>query len=456
MSDRKKIAVIGAGIAGLTVAWRLKQAGCKVTVFEQSNYAGGCIKSFFDSGYLLEMGPNTILNSSTALWKLAADLGLEKSRLAAQKEIGSRRFIYRKMRLIEVPAGPKILFSPVLSVAGRLRILKEPFIAKRSDNAPESLASFIKRRLGKEVLRNLVTPFVSGIYAGDPEKLCLKSVFPKLHQIERDYGGIFKGMRALRGDIKASGLSSFRGGLGELILSLSNGLGESVVKGAKVKEVKKTGEKFSVVLDEAGLAKKCDDIFDKVVVATQSFAAAKIVSSIDRDLSGALQKIEYAPVVVSHLGFKKEDIGHHLNGFGYLVPREEGVRQLGTLWSSSLFSGRAPKGRVLLTNFTGGALDPEAVDLNDDDILKQTLADLKKTLKISGNPEFVSITRYAHAIPQFNLGYDELIKKIRESVSKINGLHLAGSYAEAVSVAGTVEHAEKVAAQIADNLKGKL
>ncbi len=445
---QKNIAIVGAGIAGLTVAWRLKRAGCNVTVFEQSGYSGGCIKSVCENGYLLEMGPNTILNSSDALWSLAGELGILPSRVSASKEVGSRRFIYKDGKLIEVPSGPKILFSPVLSLGGRLRLLKEPFIPKRNDESEESLAAFVSRRLGREVLRNLVTPFVSGIYAGDPERLCLKSVFPKLFEIERDYGGIFKGMKGLKGEIKSSGLSSFEGGMACIIRALERDLAGSLEKNVKVKDIRRIENGYSLLCERTGGKKEEENVYDGVVVACQSFAAAKLLEKLDVGISRLLRKIEYAPIVVAHLGYKKENVSHELQGFGYLVPRGENVRQLGALWSSSLFSGRAPKDRILLTNFIGGALDMEAVDLTDDDILKQLYADLSKTLKIERPPEFVSITRYAHAIPQFNLGYFGTIREIRQRLSSFHGLHIAGSYAGAVSVAGTVEHAQSVAANI--------
>ncbi|MBI2091606.1 MAG: protoporphyrinogen oxidase, partial [Deltaproteobacteria bacterium] len=250
-SDHRTV-VIGGGIAGLTAAWRLFEAGRQFTLLEQSGSVGGCIKTLNERGYLLELGPNTFLNSSVELWDLAKSVGILDLKIETPEKIGKKRYVFKNDRLAAVPAGPKILFSPILSARGRLRLLAEPFIkskyARSSTNAyaDESMASFVKRRLGDEVLNYLVTPFVSGIFAGDPERLSIKAIFPKLAEAEQKFGSIFKGMSSLKGEIKSSGMGSFIAGIGTLPLAIESRLKDSIIKNAAVQEISRLNNGYNI------------------------------------------------------------------------------------------------------------------------------------------------------------------------------------------------------------------
>ena len=486
--------IIGGGIAGLTVAFNLKSAGHSVLLLEQSSSVGGCIKTIDRNGFKLEVGPNTFLNSSAELWKLAEDAGLKDEKVETPKKISSTRYIFKDNKLRRVPAGPMLLLSPLLSVCGRLRILAEPFINPPSPpfnkggnfSAPlpnkgemlcappfekggnfsvppfekggsggilpdESLATFISRRLGKEVLDTLVTPFVSGIHAGDPALLSAKATFPKLVEAEQKYGGIFKGMKALKGDLKATGLGSFKGGIGELATALERRLGDSIIKNARVMSVEKVNHSYKITFEEDGLVNHI--VSSSVVVALPAYAAAKALEGISDELGHTLSRIEYAPIVVIHAGYKSEDIPRRLDGFGYLVPRRQLVRTLGCLFSSALFPGRAPEGHELLTCFAGGMLDPEAADLTDGDLLRLVQADLAKTLGIKSAPVFTNITRYTHAIPQYHIGHLKRIGRINGLLEKLPGLFITGSYFDGISVADTASHANRVATAVIAHLR---
>jgi len=440
-----KTVIIGAGIAGLASAFRLSRGGADVLLLEQSSQVGGCIRSLNQDGYLLELGPNTFLNSSEHLWRLAEDAGLTDERIASDREAGKKRYLFTSNALHAVPSGPKILFSGVLSAGGRLRLLKEPFVrrAETNSNAPqydESLARFICRRFGREVLDKLVTPFVSGVYAGNPETLSLKAIFPKLGRIEEKYGSVLRGIKELRGDIGSSGLSAFRAGGSTLTNAVNCALRDSVVRNARVTDIERLDGAFLVHYEQEGEQKKI--LARRVICAVPAYAAGRILSGLSDELFELLSGIEYAPVVVVHTGFKEKDVRRKLDGFGCLVPRAERVRLLGSLWSSALFPGRAPANCALLTNFIGGMLDKEAVDLTNDDIMRVVLQDLSRILGIKGAPCFACITRYPHAIAQYNIGHARRIKRINEIADKFDGLYLTGSYFTGISVSSTIEHAE--------------
>ena len=453
----ERTVVIGGGIAGLTCAWRLHQAGISITLLEQSSHTGGCIRTMDEAGYHLELGPNTFLNSSKSLWDLAESVGLKELKIETPQKIGKTRYVFRGEKLHRVPSGPGILFSSVLSVGGRLRILKEPFIRAKlpftnalthqRTNAPdESLASFIERRLGKETLDNLVTPFVSGIYAGDPEKLSVKSVFPKLFEAEQKYGGIFKGMKALKGEIKSSGLGSFKAGMSTLPAAIESQLAGRIKKNSHVTSINKLNNSYAVNYEEDGKPKNI--LADKVVIATPSYVTADLLGGLDKQFQDPLNRIQYAPIIVIHVGYRKYDIPRVLDGFGFLVPRKNRVRILGCLWSSALFEGRAPEGRHILTNFMGGMLDQDAIDLTNEDIMRLVRKDLNRTMNIKAEPDFACITRYTHAIPQYNLGHERIISKINGTLALYPGLFLTGSYFTGISVAGAIEHAEETAKKV--------
>jgi len=448
---KASVVVIGAGIAGLTTAFRLKEAGINVTILEQSSSAGGCIRTISQNGYLLELGPNTFLNSSERLWKLARAVGLEGDRIETPQKISRRRFVFKKDSLIKVTGGPGILFSPLLSIRARARLLGEPFIKPLRDGVDESLAGFVRRRLGGEVLDNLVTPFVSGIYAGDPERLSLASVFPRLSTVEKKYGSILRGMKELKSDLKSSGLGSFKGGIGMLSAALESALKDELKKDTRVIGIDRVNDIFRVKTEKSGEAS--DLLAGAVILATPAYSASGLIEPLSDSAGHALAGIEYAPILVIHTGFKSSDVPYQLDGFGFLVPRRNRVRQLGCLWSSSLFAGRAPSENVLLTSFMGGMLDKEAMDLSNDDIMRTVLKDLSKTLSIKSRPQFACITRYTHAIPQYHIGHQKRIADVASALEKIRGLFLTGSYFRGISVADTIEHAEGAAENAVNYLR---
>lgn len=437
--------IIGGGIAGLSALHHLKLAGRDAVLIEQNSRVGGHIHTINENGFLFETGPNTFLSSSAPLTLLANELDLANELLTPEAAVGKRRFIYRKDRLHLVPAGPHLLLSPLLSLRGRLRIMAEPFIGRAKNNDEETVASFITRRLGKEVLNTLVDPFISGIYAGNPNTLSINSLWPKMVTLERDHGGIFRGMRHIKGELKSGTLCSFKGGLGALTNRLHERYKDFIIGSSRVDEIKNVGDKYLISFCNINDGKKCEATASKILIATPAHTTGQLLKNIAPQADTILREIPYVPLAVVHTVFGSAAANKPLNGFGFLIPRSEKIRMLGSIWSSSLFDGRAPNGNMLLTNFIGGATDCKIQDLTDLEIEKVILSDLRRTLGITAKPVLTKITRHEKAISQFTLGHGKRIEDLTNTTKHYSGLHLTGSYFTGISIADTIEHARNTA-----------
>ncbi len=440
--------VIGGGIAGLTAAYNLKKAGVEVTLIERDSSVGGAIKTVLKhESYLLELGPNTFLSSSDKIFNLSQELSISR-KLIANENASKKRYVFRKDSLEEVPVGPKaFLRSPILSFSGKVRTLMEPFVRSRSDGC-ESMAAFVKRRAGKELLETLVDPFVSGVYAGDPYQLEMKSVFPRLVEIERECGSIFKGMKKLKGQMGESNLLSYYWGMQTLPARIADLLGNAVRVHTNVEGVERLPDgRWTAYLDHSEALEA-----DAVVIATHADEAARLLVNSSRDIFEPLMAIRYVSLAVVHTAHKRGDIPAAMDGFGFLIPRREKVRMLGTIWSSTLFPNRAPQGETLMTNFIGGATDPFAIDLDDHEIFTHISLGLEQTMGIRCEPRFCHITRINQAIPQYTVGHQERVEKISNCLKRMPGVFLTGSYFTGISVTDTIAHAERVANSVVARL----
>ena len=437
----KHVIIIGGGIAGLTAAHHLKRQKVAVTLLERDNSVGGAIKTVLrNDRYLLELGPNTFLGSSDPIFELARELEIDRHLVQNDSK---KRFVFRNEKLHEVPIGPKeFLFSPVLSRKGRLRVLFEPFVRRKSEGS-ESLAAFVTRRAGKELLEALVDPFVSGVYAGDPFQLEIKSVFPRLVEIENQYGSIFKGMRHLKGTFGKNRLLSFLWGMQTLPSRLHDLMEKEVRTHSAAEAILPAGNgRWAVLTDSRGE----EIVADAVVIATPAHEAARLLMPHAHDIFSSLMGIPYVSLAVVHAVFRRSEIPRDLDGFGFLIPRREKVRLLGSIWSSALFPNRAPNGETLLTCFVGGATDPFAIDLDDQDILTHVRQGLEQTMSVRAEPRFYNITRISQAIPQYTIGHSARLSEIERCMKSLPGVFLTGSYFTGISVADTIVHSKKTAA----------
>lgn len=449
----KKIVVVGGGISGLSAAYALMRSGLDVAVLENSERGGGSIRTGMEKGYLFEYGPNSTMNSNDEIDSLCKELGLEEERIFGS-ESSKKRYVMRGGQLIPLPTGGvDFIRTKLWKFSGKLRLLKEPFTG-RKDGGYESVADFVRRRVGGEFLDYAIDPFVSGVYAGDPEKLELKSTFPKMHELEKEHGSLIVGAitRAFRRGQRTErkrGIFSFREGMESLPKALVKALGERFRGGVRVQGLEKKGERY--VLKLSG---KEDLETDEVVLSSPAYANAEILSHISPVAAEELSRIDYAPVAVVYLGFERKDVAHPLDGFGCLIPGKEGKKLLGSLWSSTLFPGRAPEEMVSVTNFIGGARNRELVERSDKEILELVLRDLRNALGIKGEPSFIKVIKHRRAIPQYNIGHAERLEKIGNALAEFRGLHLLGNYLRGVSVADCVMNGVRTAREIEERLAG--
>jgi len=418
--------VIGGGLTGLACALGLKRAGVKVTLLDAGDAPGGNLRTEIvndDAGrWVLDLGPNSFGDGSADLMDLVRAVGLEDQLVAAGEIAGKTRYLFRDGRVQAVPASPPaFLTSSILPLSARLRLMTEPFRRASREGAPEeTLAEFCDRRLGRMARLKLLTPVVSGIYAGDPEQLGAESAFPAMIALEREHGSLIRAAIKGHGPPKRGRLQTFTDGLQALPRAVAAALGESYRPGSRVVRIDGAGSGWRVHLqaDEAPVEA------DHLVIATPADVVAKLIESHAPDAAAELAGIHYAPMNVVHVGVRNEDAGVIPEAFGFLVPRDEGLRILGALFSSVLFSGRAPDGHSLVTIFTGGALDPGAADLSDADVLDYVLRDLRTALGGAWRPALSRVTRWPRAIPQYVVGHNDRLKRIDAATARLAGLTL--------------------------------
>ncbi|HEX2854117.1 MAG TPA: protoporphyrinogen oxidase [Opitutaceae bacterium] len=448
----KSIAVLGGGITGLTAAYRLSQRGHRVRLFEQSGRLGGAIRTKMSDGWLAEAGPNT-LQETPGIVALIRELGLESERVEAGAA-AKNRFVVRDGKLIPLPLSPgALLASPLFSLRAKLRALTEIATSPRTRATDCSVADFARSHFGAELLDYAVQPFVSGIYAGDAEKLSLRHAFPKLWAAEQSHGSIIRGQIAAAKVRRAGGESaipkiiSFRRGLQALPDALTARLpANTVVLSARVERLI-PGRSWQVMWRDAFAAEPRTENFDAVVVAlpASSLASLAIGAGANEEPLRPLESIPHPPVSALFLGFRKEDVSHALGGFGALVPAREKRALLGVLFSSTLFPGRAPEGHVGLTVLAGGTFRPEIPRESPDEVLEAVRDDLRDLLGIKGAPVFLRHTFWPRAIPQYHLGYERPLQVIADCEQAHAGLFIGGQVRDGISLPNCLASGENLA-----------
>lgn len=447
MASDIPVIVVGAGISGLACAHFLKRVGVRALLLEADIQPGGVIRTSLQDNFLVEEGPQSFL-CTAELRALVSDLGIEAELLRADPH--APRYVLVDGKLLPVPLSPfSFLGSSLLSGRSKRALVRGLWKKTRPPEADESVAAFVRRKFTGELLDRLVAPMVSGIYAGDPERLSLRAAFPMVHELEQQYGSLIRGAlkRRPKGTRERPALSSFRRGNETLPRALAESLGPSLECGACVTAVHQeqiNGRAgFSVRLERIGLTKtlRCDAL----VLAVEPHAAARLLSGLSPELPPLLGGIESAPVAEVALGYERRQLGAPFEGFGFLVPRREALRLLGTVWNSSVFPGRAPEGAALMTSFVGGALDPDAAFLDAKTLVEMVHADLARVMRIAGRPVFQSVKQYARALPQYNLGHTARIEAIEKICAGFPGLWLAGNYFEGPAMGACVKRAARVA-----------
>lgn len=426
----KRVAVIGGGISGLTTAYLLKKKGFEVTVFEGADTVGGNVQTVTRDGFTIEQGPNSLLKSPRFV-DLVKSLKLEDKVLAAD-ESAKKRYILADGKLEAM--GPKSFVNGFFSLKIIFGLMREPFVRSKSPEY-ESVAEFVTRRIGPEFLDKAIDPFVSGVYAGDPKNLSMRSAFPKLYEMERDYGSLIMATirrKTEKADPDFPRTFSFRGGLKTLITALADEIGDGVRVASPVSEIEETDGKFRVNGDE----------FDAVVISTPSYVAAKLIESRDEKLATLLADVNYPKLAVVILGFKTEKIPVKLDGFGFLIASKEKRPILGTLYHSAVFPERSPDGYQLLVTFVGGVRSGDSLDVqSDDDLRSLVLSQLHDILGVAGEPDFVHIKRWAKAIPQYRVGYEDVTAACADFEKNNRGLYFCSNFYRGISMGDCVKNA---------------
>ena len=494
--NTRRVVVAGGGIAGLATAYRVRQRARErgipvdVIVLERERTPGGKVGSVREGGFLSEAGPAGFLDNEPATLRLVDDLKL-RGELQRSSDASRERYIWRGGRMHALAMHPvKFLRSPLLSWRGRLGVVGELFKPARQYPSiysqgqlhlakagippaipvadDETVAAFGRRRLGAEFSSILLDSMVSGIYAGDIDRLSLAAAFPKIVDLERNHGGLLRGMQALKRQRRAAArahvspggeeveagpggvLHSFRSGMAVPVEALTRELGARAVRtGSTLRDIAEYGPRggFRLTVDAAGGRGETLDC-DVLVLAMPAPDASRVLRAYASAAAQALGEIGIAGVHVVCLGYRREQVAHPLNGFGMLIPRREGPRILGSIWASSTFAGQAPDGQVQLRTLVGGAHDPQASSLSDDELLALVRRETEPVYGITGTPSYVRLFRWPLGIPQYDVGHLDRVARARTECARHPGLFLTGNSTCGVSFNQCVAHSEVVADQV--------
>jgi oxygen-dependent protoporphyrinogen oxidase len=435
-----RIVIIGAGLSGLCTAHYLiknlsaQGKDAEILLLEADGVPGGKMRTIRQDGFNLEWGPNGFLTNKPYGMELVKDLGIEE-RVVRSSDLARKRFILSEGVLKRLPETPVAFFrSDLLSIPGRLRIMCEPFSAKAPGNVDESLGDFARRRMGPEALEKLIDPMVTGIYAGDPDKMSLRSCFPLIYNLESKYGGLVKGMLLLKRERAKQGvksemsagpggvLVSFDGGVQTLADILASRLADGLHMNVSVDRVERRNGKYLLRISEKGVREEMEA--DALVVATAAFDASRILAPLDGELVDALNAIPYSPITVAALGYDAATLGNPLDGFGFLIPRGEKRKILGALWDSSVFPNRAPQGKALLRVMLGGVRAPELASLPEGELVAIARKELSEIMGIAAEPVLARTFFHDRGIPQYLVGHGKILERIDARLEALPGLHL--------------------------------
>ncbi|WP_426733043.1 protoporphyrinogen oxidase [Myxococcus faecalis] len=456
------VAVVGGGISGLVVAWRLRSRGRDAVLLETTPRLGGAVGTRAQQGFLLETGPNSFLDREPATRELASALNLEH-RIRAADGAAKRRYVYTRGKPRAVPASPPaFLKSDILPFGAKLRVMGELFSGRAAPGVDESLADFGRRHLGATATRVLLDAVQTGIFAGDVEKLSVGATFPQLVKLEREHRSLLLGaIHAQKAQAKAQkalpagstapklsgALSTFEGGLGTLIDALGTALGGAARTGATVEGLTRADDGWRLAVSERG--QRSELKASHVVLAAPAYVTRGLLAPLDAELASRVGGIDYAPIAVVHLGF---DAGTTPapDGFGFLVPPMEKRRLLGAIHASTVFPFRVEAGRVLYTCMVGGATRPDLVALDEAALVALAREELKALAGVTATPTLTEVFRWKRGIPQYNVGHLERMDGVDRALTRLPGLHLAGNAYKGVGLNDCIRNGLALADALVD------
>lgn len=470
----KRVAVVGGGISGLAAAHRVHELApdVELLLLEAAPRLGGVLETVRTDGYLIERGADNFITTPGWGIDLCRRVGLGDQLLQTNHE-HRHAFVVCRGRLRRIPEGFVIMApsriwpvvtTPILSPWGKLRMAWEYFIPKRQEEGDESLASFVTRRFGRETYDRLVQPLIGGIYTGDPTKLSVRSTMPRFQDMERDHGSLIRAVWKQASKPKAqmqggsgarySMFMTLRDGITSLIDTLAARLPAGAVRTSTpvTRLARAPAGGWQVTI---GGAKPETLHCDAVVLAPKAPAAARLMAEIHPQLADQLASITHASCSIVSLGYRREQISHPMDGFGFVVPQVENRKVLSGSFSSVKYPGRAPEGSALVRAFIGGEMQPELAALPDDQLVAVAHAELGQLLGISGEPNMVLISRYEQAMPQYYVGHGERIRQVEAALEQLPGLYFTGNAFGGVGIPFCIYKSEKVAEKVAERVKGE-
>jgi oxygen-dependent protoporphyrinogen oxidase len=452
--SEKEVLIIGAGISGLSTAWWLARQGIRASVWEAEHYPGGKIRTCLEQGYQTEQAAGLLVNFRTEIDQLLQQTGLAQHKCIRDENLN--RYVLHQGKLQPIPMQlPALFSSPVWSLGAKLRLITEILIPA-AEQSGESVSSFIKRRLGREILDTAMDPFVTGTLASDPDLAEARAVLPRLTALEKRYGSLCMGMlinRLLkRRRTNQAETFSFTGGMSSLCQSIASSPGVAIEYGVRVHSMSRENGYWRVLAEDRHGRREC--ITPNLVLCTPAYVTASIIDQSDALLARELRGIEYSPVAVVHLGMKQSGISHPLDGTGFLCSKKEKLSLNGNLWMSKLFPERAPQGHALLTSYLGGARHPELLQENDSQLAQRVVADLAPLIGLHGEPDYLKVDRHKRALPLYHGRHMERIERIRKRVGALPGLELNANYADGVSVRECIYRSRSLALKVAASRDG--
>jgi len=458
----EKVVVIGAGISGLACAFRLRQLGLRPLVLEASSRPGGVIETVRRNGFLFELGPQCP-RFPASVWSLVRTLGLEGQFLHGDPK--AARYILKDGTLQLAPFSPGGLLSTrLLGAKSKFRLLTEVFAHSSPPSQEETLAEFVERKFGAEVLEYLVDPLISTVFFGDARKMGMQGAFPALVEWERQRGSLVRGALRARQSKGNSGnlrvtdslpsLGSFQSGMAVLPESLAEELTDDIRYNQKIECVAPSTADSGPTPRSWGIRfQNGEPIFaESLILAVPAFAAATLLENSAPHLASLLSAIEYAPICVVASAYDRSTVPHNLHGFGFMVPRAEELQTICTFWNSSLFSGRAPAGKVLMTTFAGREAGDPVFSASECECAQLIEKENAQTLHITGSPADRAVWRNSRALPQYNLGHARRVRQITEALRALPNLQIVGNFLTGRSIGDCVQ----IASQAAENLHSRL
>lgn len=441
------VAVLGGGISGLTAAYRLLECGHEVILLDRRAIPGGKMHTEQRDGFLMEHGPNSMISPAPGAESLIESLELADERVDKSSAV-RHRYLVRNGQAHALPIDPLGFFSSgFFSLRGRLRLLAEPFVKRGPPD--ESVAAFVRRRFGSELLDYVFDPLVGGLYAGNPEQLSMAALLPRLKQLEMRYGSVVCGVmaKAMKGidpryDPRKRMLFSFRQGMATLPGHLAAVLGARVRRGIRVEQLATLADGgFQISCYERQTDHASTLKVDGVVIALPAYAASRLIEGLDTDAAKTLASIKHPPLAVVGLGYRQQDVEHPLDGLGVLTPTVEHRNVLGFLFSSTLFVQRAPAGHILLTAYVGGARQPDLARLPREALLALVRDEASDLFGVCGQPVFASVRYWPQGLPQPNLGHDQRMQTLHALEEAHPGLVVTGNYIAGVSTTTCIDSA---------------